>query len=237
MSTRSQIDIESQKDPATLEREIDQQRAAISHIVEALESRLSPGEIIDRVLGYAKGNGGDFFNNLTTTVKENPVPTLLTGIGMAWLMLGQQHQANGSSAYANKTDKADKQNSLHNKSNELKSKLSQMGHELGESGHHAADHLRHGAERTREGFDKMLREQPMAIGATGIAIGALLAAAFPPTRQEEKLMDKARDQLNNLQQEAQEARKHDDRDATQNRPYSNELKKGTDGSQYTSLPH
>ncbi len=43
MSTANDIDREAQKDPETLEREIDQQRADISNIVHALEDKLSPG--------------------------------------------------------------------------------------------------------------------------------------------------------------------------------------------------
>ncbi|HAN52132.1 MAG TPA: hypothetical protein DCQ75_03590, partial [Pseudomonas sp.] len=92
MSTHNQIDLEAQKDPSTLEREIDQQRAEIGNIVHALESKLSPGQMIDTALGYAKGGGGEFLHNLSDTVKANPVPTLLTGIGLVWLMAGQNRR-------------------------------------------------------------------------------------------------------------------------------------------------
>src|SRR5690606_32437263 len=44
MSTQSRIDAEARKDPETLEREIDQKRSDINHLVEALESKLSPGQ-------------------------------------------------------------------------------------------------------------------------------------------------------------------------------------------------
>ncbi len=50
MSTGNQINVEAQKDPAELEREIDQKRADIGNIVHALESKLSPGELIDTPL-------------------------------------------------------------------------------------------------------------------------------------------------------------------------------------------
>ena len=75
MSTRNQIDAEAQKDPDELEREIDQTRTEIGNIVHALENKLSPGELIDTALGYVKGGGGEFFGNLSNTVKANPVPT------------------------------------------------------------------------------------------------------------------------------------------------------------------
>ena len=96
MSTQSRIAAEAQKDPETLEREIDQQRESISSIVHELENKLSPGELLDRALRYAKGNGGEFFGNLGETVKANPVPTLLTALGLTWLMMGQNRSAPAS---------------------------------------------------------------------------------------------------------------------------------------------
>lgn len=46
-------------------------------------------------------------------------------------------------------------------------------------------------ERARGGIDYMIHEQPLALGAIGIAIGAMLAAAAPRTRTEQELMGEA----------------------------------------------
>lgn len=85
----SSFDTESHKSPEDLEREIDAKRASISNIVDSLESRFTPGQLFDQALSYTKGNGGEFFQNLGTTLKDNPVPTVLTGIGLAWLAMNQ----------------------------------------------------------------------------------------------------------------------------------------------------
>jgi hypothetical protein len=74
------------KDPGELEREADRARANIESTLEALERRLSPGELLDQMLHVVKDNGGAFGRNLATQVRNNPVPVLLTGIGMTWLM-------------------------------------------------------------------------------------------------------------------------------------------------------
>jgi ElaB/YqjD/DUF883 family membrane-anchored ribosome-binding protein len=84
-STRDRIDAESRKDPERLEREIDEQRDNIGQIVSALESKLSPGELIDRVIGASNGTGGEFARNLGSVVRANPVPTMLTAAGLVWL--------------------------------------------------------------------------------------------------------------------------------------------------------
>jgi hypothetical protein len=46
-------------------------------------------------------------------------------------------------------------------------------------------------ERARGGLDYLVNEQPLALGAIGLAIGAVLGAAAPRTRAEEQLMGEA----------------------------------------------
>ncbi|WOC77131.1 DUF3618 domain-containing protein [Stutzerimonas frequens] len=210
MSTHNQVDVEARKDPDTLEREIDQQRAEIGNIVHALESKLSPGQMIDTALGYAKGGGGEFLHNLSDTVKANPVPTLLTGIGLAWLMAGQNRRPDYSATAStgpSMTDKlSTKASGLKQQGNGIKDKAAQMRHDasttlgnarhrVSDSSRQAADSLRHTADRARGGFSQLLNEQPLALGAMGIALGALLAATVPPTRREDELMGQTSDQL------------------------------------------
>ena len=210
MSTHNQVDVEAQKDPDTLEREIDQQRAEIGNIVHALESKLSPGQMIDTALGYAKGGGGEFLHNLTDTVKANPVPTLLTSIGLVWLMAGQNRRtdySDSASTGPSMTDKlAAKASGLKQQGTGIKEKAAQMSHSassslgnarhrVGDSSRHAAESLRHTADRARGGFTQLLNEQPLALGAMGIALGALLAASVPPTRREDELMGQKSDEL------------------------------------------
>lgn len=221
MSTRSQIDAESQKDPAVLEREIDEQRAEISDIVHALENKLSPGELIDTALGYVKGGGGEFFGNLSNTVKANPVPTVLTSIGLIWLMAGQNrepqpHSSSGSTGPSLKDKLTGKVSGLKHQGEGLRDKTSQMGHDVSASltdarsrvtdtGRQTADRLKHQADRARGGFNHLLTEQPLALGAMGIALGALLAAAVPPTRREDELLGSTSDQMTDkLRKKAEE---------------------------------
>jgi hypothetical protein len=59
----------------------------------------------------------------------------------------------------------------------------------------AADTARQQAERVRLGVDHLVNEQPLALGAIGLAVGALLGAAMPRTRQEDRMMGATRDRL------------------------------------------
>ena len=85
----SSLNSDLDKSPEDLECEIDAKRASISNLVDSLESRFTPGQLFDQALSYTKGNGGEFFQNLGTTLKNNPVPTVLTGVGLAWLAMNQ----------------------------------------------------------------------------------------------------------------------------------------------------
>jgi hypothetical protein len=78
---------ESKKDPATLEREIDQTRAEMNQTLNALERKLSPGELLDESLTYVRQHGGDLLSSVGNTIRENPGPALLTGAGLAWMVL------------------------------------------------------------------------------------------------------------------------------------------------------
>ena len=216
MSTRNQIDAEAQKDPDELEREIDQTRTEIGHIVPALENKLSPGELIDTALGYVKGGGGEFFGNLSNTVKANPVPTVLTSIGLIWMMAGQNRQPHSNvttTAYSSGSDGPSMGDKLHAKTAgmkqqgaNMKEKASQMSHSVSESlgsartrasdsGRQASARIRGGADRARGGFNQLLQEQPLALGAIGIALGALIAAAVPPSRREDEMLGEASDRM------------------------------------------
>ncbi|MER2102706.1 MAG: DUF3618 domain-containing protein, partial [Pseudomonas atacamensis] len=69
---KSELDIEAEKSPEQIEREIDAQRASIGNIVDQLESKFTPGQMIDQAWGMMQSNGSTFFTNLGTSVRNNP---------------------------------------------------------------------------------------------------------------------------------------------------------------------
>lgn len=74
---------------AEIEREIAQDRRRIEDRLDAIQQRMSPGQLVDEVLAYAKSSGGgEYASNLGSAVKNNPIPMALVGVGLAWLMAG-----------------------------------------------------------------------------------------------------------------------------------------------------
>lgn len=287
MNSRDTNSADSRKDPSTLEKEAAQVRNRLGHNIEELGDRLSPGDLVDQALGFAGEHGGEFGRNLGRQMKNNPLPLLLTGIGMTWLLAssnrppqpryesdydydpdyaydtdpsypysartGQRHRV-GTTAY---TDGADDGDSLGDKADQAKqtakSKLGDAKSKIGDArdklsssaqsakakikgkagaagstmsdqadaagsamgdarhavqakgrdayyatrsgarGAYAA--TRSGAETVSDTFTRMLEEQPLAVGALGVALGAALGGLLPRTRQEDEFMGDTRDQL------------------------------------------
>ncbi len=222
---RTDINADSQKDPDQLERELDEQRAHIASTLRALERKFSPGQIFDQVLGYTRSNGGDFSRNLVDTVKNNPIPTLLTATGLAWMMIGQKrpqsefdedyYPANASYGVETSVQPGGdgKTAALKSKAGELrqgaahsmdraKLRMQQFGgsaesarQNMRQQAQSAKQAMRHQAQRANQGFDYLLKEQPLALGAIGVALGALIGASLPRTHREDQLLGESRDKL------------------------------------------
>lgn len=231
---------EAHTSPETLEREIDARRANIGSLVDALESKLSPGQLIDEALAYSKRNGGEFFGNLGTTVRANPVPMVLTGVGLLWLMMSQNRPpsaADGASSHGSsvlgglgesvstmadsltdtfgnaKARVEETANRMKEKASHLgdkargysgnvsdmgagvSDKVSAAGQRLNASAHDAGDALRRQGENLQSSLGYMLKEQPLALAAIGIALGAAIGAALPATTRENQLMGRASDRM------------------------------------------
>jgi hypothetical protein len=63
-------------------------RARMDGRLTELQEYLTPGQILDDVMAYFRDSGGgDFGRNLMTSVRNNPLPAAVTGIGLAWLMV------------------------------------------------------------------------------------------------------------------------------------------------------
>jgi hypothetical protein len=80
------------KSPEQIEGEIRSTRRDIDRTLDALQTRLSPGQLLDQALGYMKSGGGEFATNFGRTVAQNPIPVTLLGLGALWLMCSPHAQ-------------------------------------------------------------------------------------------------------------------------------------------------
>jgi len=74
------------KSSAELQREIELQRSRVESTIDQIQDKLSPGQLVDELLAYTKGGGGEFVASLQRNVTANPLPVALLGVSLAWLM-------------------------------------------------------------------------------------------------------------------------------------------------------
>jgi ElaB/YqjD/DUF883 family membrane-anchored ribosome-binding protein len=178
--------------PEQIMTEIDRTRGELERTLSAIEHRLTPGQLVDQGVDYLRHSGAnEFVHNLGGAAKQNPLPVALVGIGLAWLMaLGRQparqesmssvrDKASGAIQSASETLASTRERISGNVTS-MRERASQVG-----------DTAREQWERARGGLDYLVHEQPLALGAIGLALGAVLGAAAPRTRQEERLMGEA----------------------------------------------
>ncbi|HSN71670.1 MAG TPA: DUF3618 domain-containing protein [Steroidobacteraceae bacterium] len=185
------------REPHVIEEEIEETRSSLEATFDELHSRLSSQALMDRVFSYTRSAGADFGGGLADTVRYNPVPTVLTSVGLAWLMASSRHRGNGYGARTRgdglreRTRHAGDRMS-HGARNVRDSARSGAEH-LRESTERAGERLREGGERTRERLERaganardLFEEQPLLVGALAVAVGATLGALLPPTEAEDR---------------------------------------------------
>lgn len=198
-----------QRSPAEIESEIARVRRDMDATLSAIENRLTTDHLVDQGIAYLRHSGArEFASNLGNSVKQNPLSVTLVGVGLAWLMLSGRQSAFASDVEEPSTaeglkDKAGEtmgriadtassaRQSMSRAARSMSERSAQFGTDVRDRTRQAIDTTRRQAQRARRGFDYMLQEQPLALGAIGLAVGAVIAAAAPRTRTEDEWMGEA----------------------------------------------
>ena len=86
---------------AQFEREAEETRWRLAGTFEELRARMTPGRVVDQVVDYTRdGPAAEFLRNLKREAQENPMPLVLIGIGIAWLMLASSRTSRAAIASA-----------------------------------------------------------------------------------------------------------------------------------------
>ena len=205
---------DNDRSAAQIQDDVKHSRSQLDQTLSQIEQRLAPGRLMEDGLDYLRHNGAtEYVANLGDAAKRDPVPLALVGVGIAWLMLSSRRGAsNGSTGLSTNalsrgigstvTGVKDAGSSVKGTVSDLGDKLSQTKRSLSETAQSAMDRTREigdaarqGAERVRGSYDYLVNEQPLALGAIGLALGVAIAAAAPRTRQEDRLMGDASDRI------------------------------------------
>lgn len=189
---------EGTRRPQDILAEIDRTRNEMDYTLSAIERRLTPGQLVDQGIDYLRQSGAnEFVQNLAGQVKYNPLPVTLVGIGLTWLMAAGKQRDDSSASYGTglgeragemKDRVAEGTQAMRNRASAATQSAKERISALGTS-------ARGQVERAKSSAEYMLREQPLALGAVGLAIGAVLAAMAPRTSKEDELMGDTSDRL------------------------------------------
>ncbi len=78
--------------------EIERTRADMSETVDAIQNKLSPRNLKEQAKEQAKDTAKGTGSTIMGTIRENPLPAALTGIGLGWLFVSARRSSSSSSS-------------------------------------------------------------------------------------------------------------------------------------------
>lgn len=79
-----------------IEADINESRHRLNDTIEKLGDKISPGQILDEIMGLAQGQAGQFTANLGRQVRDNPLPAVLIGAGVLTLLMNKRSEPSQS---------------------------------------------------------------------------------------------------------------------------------------------
>ncbi len=254
------LDADSKQRARELESEIAHTRAEMSETIEAIQERLRPSNLVSDATERVKTATTEKVKSMADTAsetaqdmmrgtreraydvvegaKQNPIPALMIGAGVAWLLMDRSRNKNRGynsgyrtsewSQYSPRSERsyssgedyyrsadANYSDVDYNRQSTGQSTASRpFGYGSGyeresgwtESASNMMSETRNSARqtvrKTQNQLQRMLRDNPLLVGAAAVLAGAAVGASLPETERENQLMGEARDSMIDRAQEA-----------------------------------
>ena len=222
------LDPDTARRTREIEGDIEHTRAELSETIDALQEKLRPSNLVSDATDRVKtattekvrdmaDTAGDTVQEMWEDTRQNPLPALLIGAGIAWMLYDRSSNGNGQSSkkrreyasrrYARSYEPYDRGSydrieagSAEDRWSEARSQAREVGSWTREAGSEA----RQRARRAQNGMQRMLRQNPLLVGAAAMLVGAAVGASLPETERENELMGEARDSMIDRAQNAAE---------------------------------
>jgi hypothetical protein len=224
--------------------EIEDTRGEMTSTVEEIGERLDPRNIVagakqtvrDATVGKVEemaNTAGDMIDTagytaqqagtgVVETIRRNPIPAALAGIGLGWLAMSARSQGDGASSTQQWRRSADqnwqyagfdRRSRDTGVGQQVGDKVGQVGDAAGQAVSSAQQAAQDVAGRVGQTAGEMPRQvegvarqvgdtasrafqdNPLAVGAIAMAVGAAVGLALPVTQTERKVLGEARDQV------------------------------------------
>lgn len=213
------------RSPDEIRSEIERTRSELHETVDALERRLSPGDLFEELWNRVRGSG----TGAGDVVRDHPVPLALMGLGLGWLAIEKATGGRASDGareegpsvpwhsdepYTGTTREDDDgaQSGTMDRMKEKASSVKESAAHLGdrasdakdramETASDAKDRARDTAHRAQDNLQRLSREQPLALGAITFGIGLAAGLAAPTTRWEDEHLGPVSDRVKDAARE------------------------------------
>jgi ElaB/YqjD/DUF883 family membrane-anchored ribosome-binding protein len=210
------------KTSAELEREVEDARGRIDRTVEALKDKMQPKELFNEATTMMGQTSNKVLTTAVEQLRENPIPIALIGLGVAWLAISQTRRASAGASYPEgyyptyegydedeglrakvkakaEAAKAKLAETAEQAKQRLTTAQAQAGDGLATARGKASEYAHLAQEKAGEygrsakrRFDQTLDQEPLVIGAIGLAVGAAIGAALPASPVERRYFGPAR---------------------------------------------
>lgn len=187
-------------------------RGEMSKTLDEIAHKLEPKELLSQLTNLFKQGGATrFLKNLGSAVERNPIPAVLIGGGIGYMIYEGMQQ--GGHAAPTGTGSGTGSGSLETSTGSARSSARELASTATARAGDIAQRAREGARQAQEGAHRvkeraadvakqaaqasrdlahkgqeLVREQPLVLAGLGIALGALLAASAPVSRRETQLI-------------------------------------------------
>jgi len=159
---------------------------------------------------------------IVQTIKDNPIPAALTGLGLVWLYKNRSGSSSAQTSYSSygtgqttygpyggeTYDWSESRGTMQGLADTVGDTAGQVGDKAGELAGQAKGAAGDAVEQAQDGakwagrrVQQMLRTNPLMAGALAATVGGAVALALPETRREDQLLGKARDSVMGQAQE------------------------------------
>ncbi|MBZ9864715.1 DUF3618 domain-containing protein [Mesorhizobium sp. CA15] len=212
----------TERSAAELEREAEATRARVVATADSIRDKMTPGQLFDEFTGHFRGGAGsEMLHNLKAQVRDNPLPLTVIGAGLAWLMLGSgasatpagtdvtrrgpglDHGAFGAGIGSTVSDAAGSvaeaasgaAGTVSGMANEAAGTVSNVASSAADTLVSSAAAAADMATSASRSAHSLLEDQPLAVAAVGLAIGAAIGAMLPHTEVEDERLGTYRERL------------------------------------------
>lgn len=190
-------------DASQIESDVEMIRNEMAETLRQIEAKFSPRSLVDEAIEAIRRwreGPSQFARNLGLAIRDNPIPVLLTGIGVVSLLVSQRRgppaqlgEGEPSSARRAAGAAQEKLSEVSQRGREGAQEVRRRGREMAESTSQRIAQTRGAVESAGRRAQDVVHEQPLVVVGLGLALGALLAGTIRMGESERRRVEGIRE--------------------------------------------